>query len=94
MNANTLQEFIAMTLPDFLTQDKEGYIASTEIPADIEADTQAVIARVLMGKPLAPEVYRRIRARAERVTQEIRRKHGVLNIGVPAIRELRGELPA
>jgi hypothetical protein len=29
----------------------------------------------------------------DRLREEIRRRHGVLDIGVPAIRELRGELP-
>ena len=59
------------------------------IPPELLADTQAVIDHVVLGKLLDPEVARRIRERAERISEEIRQKHGVLDIGVPAIRELR-----
>ena len=68
-------------------------MATTEsncgIPPDLLADTQAVINHVVSGKFLDPEVGRRIRERAERISEEIRQKHGVLDIGVAAIRELR-----
>jgi hypothetical protein len=47
----------------------------------------------MTGKPLDPDVYRRIRERGERIRQEIFERHGLVDIGVPAIRELRGELP-
>lgn len=57
------------------------------------ADEQAILDHALHGKPLAPEVRRRVRARAARITADIRAQHGVLDIGVPAIRELRGDLP-
>ena len=40
-------------------------------------------------KPLDPEVARRIRERGDRIREQILREHGVLDIGVPAIRELR-----
>ncbi len=36
-----------------------------------------------------PAFESRIRAEAERIREEILRQHGVLDIGVPAIRELR-----
>ena len=68
-------------------------MAATEsnrvIPADLLADTQAIIEPVATGKLLDPEVARRVRERAERIREEIRQTHGVLDIGVPAIRELR-----
>ncbi len=57
------------------------------------ADEEAVIANFLSGKPLDPEVARRVHERAQKIRQEIFRKHGLVDIGVPAIRELRGELP-
>ena len=63
------------------------------IPADVIADTDAVIESLATGKPLDPEIARRIRERGEKITEEIRQQYGELNIGVPAIRELRGELP-
>jgi hypothetical protein len=59
------------------------------IPADLEADTWAVLEKLTTGKPLDPETYRRIRERADRVRDEVYRKHGLLDVGVPAIRELR-----
>jgi hypothetical protein len=56
---------------------------------EITADTQAVIDHMMTGRPLDPEVARRVHERARAVTEAIRRRHGVLDIGVPAIRELR-----
>jgi hypothetical protein len=59
------------------------------IPAELEADTQAVIEKLTKGKPLDPETHRRLREEADRIRDEIFRKHGLVDIGVPAIRELR-----
>ena len=58
---------------------------------ELAADTQAILDRLTTGKPLDPEVARRIRERGDRIRQEIFQKHGVLDIGVPAIRDLRDE---
>lgn len=63
------------------------------IPPDIRADAQAVADCVAKGQRVPQELARRVRERAERIRQEIFKKHGVQDIGVPAIRELRGELP-
>jgi hypothetical protein len=63
------------------------------IPADVMADVQLVADCIATGKPIPDEVTKRVRERSECVTEETRRRHGVLNIAVPAIRELRGELP-
>ncbi len=60
-----------------------------DIPAELEADTRAVLEKLTAGKPLDPETYRRIRERADRIRDEVFRKHGLLDVGVPAIRELR-----
>jgi hypothetical protein len=59
----------------------------------IEAETQAVLDHFATGKPLDPEIARRVRARGQKIREEIYQQHGILDIGVPAIRELRGELP-
>jgi hypothetical protein len=59
------------------------------IPAELDVDTQAVIEKLTTGKPVDAETYRRIRERADRIRDEIFQKHGLLDIGVPAIRELR-----
>jgi hypothetical protein len=54
-----------------------------------EMDIDAVTKAVAAGRKVDPEVARRVRERAAKITEEVHRKHGVLNIAVPAIRELR-----
>ena len=56
---------------------------------DDAADAQAVIEHALTGKPLDPEVARRIRLRSERATDQLRQKFGTLNIAVDLIRQVR-----
>jgi hypothetical protein len=58
-----------------------------------QEEQQAVVDKILHGKPIPPTISQRIREKAQRITDELRRQHGLLDIGVPAIRELRGELP-
>jgi hypothetical protein len=62
-------------------------------PADAKDDVQIVADCVAVGKPVPADVARRIHDQAELIRQEMLAKHGVLNIGVDIIRELRGELP-
>jgi hypothetical protein len=57
------------------------------------ADDEAVMASFVSGKPLDPDVAKRVRDRGRQIREEVFRRHGLLDIGVPAIRELRGELP-
>jgi len=64
------------------------------IPPDVMADLQLIADCVAAGKPVPPEVARRVQERAARARQEILEKHGVQDIGVQIIREMRGELPA
>lgn len=65
-------------------------IPETErIPSDVMSDLQAVIAAVAEGKPIDPEVQKRVRDEADRNREAIYERHGLLDIGVPAIRELR-----
>ena len=66
---------------------------TNEIVDTMEADTQAVLDHFVTDKPLDPEVAKRVRERGQRIREEVYQKHGLLDIGVPAIRELRGELP-
>jgi hypothetical protein len=58
-------------------------------PPEEVADARAVIEHALSGKPLDPEIARRLRERGDRIREEVYRQHGLLDIGVPAIRELR-----
>ena len=52
---------------------------------------QAVLEAVLAGRKADPELARRVRERAEKVTADLRRKYGQVNIAVDAIRSLREE---
>ena len=45
------------------------------------------------GKPIPPDVVRRVRERGEKARAELLATHGVQDIGVAIIRELRGLLP-
>lgn len=65
---------------------------SNPIPPEIMAEMQEAV-RLAMSGVRDPEVMRKACESMDRQREEIRRKHGVLDIGVPAIRELRGELP-
>jgi len=55
------------------------------------ADSQAVLDHVLHKKPLDPEVYRRVHERSAKITEELRQKHGTVNIAVDLIRQARDE---
>jgi hypothetical protein len=54
------------------------------------ADTQALLDHVFKRKPVDPEVSKRVRARAEKVRQELRNK-GVTDFAVDLLRESRDE---
>jgi hypothetical protein len=58
----------------------------------IDSDTEAILAHVVSGKPLNPELYRRIKAEGAKITASIRRKRGVQNIAVEIVRESRDEV--
>jgi hypothetical protein len=60
-------------------------------PADIDADAKTLIEQVMAGKPVDPEVARRVHERAQQIRQEILAKHGVLDVAVELIRETREE---
>lgn len=60
------------------------------IPPEIMAEIQETIRRVMNGIR-DPEAIRRAFERMDRMREEVFKKHGVLDIGVPAIRELRDE---
>jgi hypothetical protein len=44
-----------------------------------KADREIVMRHVLDGTPIDPDVARRVRARAERVAEELYRTHGLLD---------------
>jgi hypothetical protein len=62
------------------------------IPSEIDAQLQEAI-RGAMSGVRDPEEMRKACERMDRMREEIHKREGVLDIAVPAIRELRGELP-
>jgi hypothetical protein len=60
------------------------------IPPKLMADMEYAVELVISGKK-DPEFEKRVRAEADRIRAEIFKKHGLLDIGVPAIRELRDD---
>jgi hypothetical protein len=62
--------------------------SGTLIPADVMADLERAV-EILMSGQRDAEFERRIHAQAEDISQEVLKRHGVLDIGVPAIRALR-----
>lgn len=64
-------------------------IPNTDLSPAMLADYAAVIEHVRSGHALDPSVVTRIHDRAMKITDDIRRKHGELDVAVPAIRELR-----
>ena len=59
----------------------------------LQADEEAVMRAFLSGTPVDPEIARRVQERSRLIREEVFRKHGPVDIAVPAIRELRGLLP-
>ena len=47
-----------------------------------DPDLEAVIEHMISGKPLDPELLRRVHERSEKATQELFEKHGFLNVAV------------
>ncbi len=61
------------------------------IPADVMADMQAVADALAAGRPVDPEVARRVRARSEKAQEELVQHYGIREIAVELIREIRDE---
>jgi hypothetical protein len=66
-------------------------LMSTVIRPALDPDTEALMERILHGKPLDPELYRRIQEQGDRLTEEIRQKIGTVEIAVDLVRQTRDE---
>jgi hypothetical protein len=66
--------------------------SSTAISPELEAEFQAAV-RQATSSTRDPEAMRKAAERMDRMREETFRQHGLLDLGVPAIRELRGDLP-
>ena len=71
------------------------FSSPTDKTADpsVQADEQAVMQAFLTGTSVDPDVAHRVQERSRLIREEVFRKHGLVDIAVPAIRELRGPLP-
>jgi len=55
-------------------------IETTGTESQVQADLEAGMRHVADGTPVQPELARRVRERAARVMEEIRREHGDLDV--------------
>jgi hypothetical protein len=58
-----------------------------------QVDSRVAMDAIAKGKPIPPEVAKRIQEQAEEARKRLLRTQGVTNTGVQIIREIRGELP-
>jgi hypothetical protein len=58
---------------------------------EAHADEEVVLAHLIHGTPIDPDTYRRVRVRAEKITERLRQQHGEMNIAVDLIRAIRDE---
>jgi hypothetical protein len=61
-----------------------------ELPADVRLMLDEAIHHAQTGAG-DPTILQRIHEEAEKIKREVLEKHGLLDIGTPAIRELRDE---
>lgn len=59
----------------------------------VDVDAQIVAAAVAAGKQIPADVAKRVRQRADEARKQLLATHGVQDIGVQIIRDIRGELP-
>jgi hypothetical protein len=61
------------------------------LDSDVSSDLDAVLRHVATGAPLDTLVSERVRRRSERLTEDLRRTRGELNVAVGLVREIRDE---
>jgi len=59
----------------------------------VDLDAQIVVDCVAAGRQVPADVAKRVRERADEARKQLLATHGVQDIGVQIIREIRGELP-
>ena len=63
----------------------------TTIETTTDPDTDAIIEMLTTGKPIPTEIRDRLRAQARRITEELRKEFGEMEIAAQLIRESRDE---
>jgi hypothetical protein len=76
---------------NFRSCHTENAFMSDFFPPDVREDLQAVIDHITSGKPLDPEVARRVSERSRAVQEELVRRFGTREIAVDLIRRSRDE---
>jgi hypothetical protein len=66
-------------------------LGTTSAVAESSADLEAVLEHLVAGRPIDAVLSRRVQERSERMTEELRRKYGELNVAVDLVREIRNE---
>lgn len=61
--------------------------------APLSPETQAIVDSLADGKPVDPAIAESIHEKARRIKERVFHEQGLVDLGVPAIREFRGELP-
>lgn len=64
---------------------------ASAIPPDVMADLEAICKAIAAGQRPDPELARRAAERADRMREEVRRRHGEMNVAVELVRETRDE---
>jgi hypothetical protein len=64
---------------------------TTATPPDVLADMKAVADALAAGRPVPPEVARRVRERSQKAQEQMLRQYGVRQIAVDLIRQGREE---
>ena len=62
---------------------------SKYVSSELLADVQTVLQQFAAGKPVDPEVARRVRERSRQASEATRQRLGVLNVAAELIREVR-----
>lgn len=73
---SVLPLLIPIPLPPPIQQNNP---MSTEIKSQEDADREAVYVHAFEGQPLDPDVRRRVRERAARITEEMHKVHGFID---------------
>lgn len=78
-------------LVDAIGPAADNFTMSTGSNAKVEADTYALMKRIVCGVPLPADIYQRIQERGDELTEEIRQKHGTIEIAVDLVRGIRDD---
>ncbi len=58
---------------------RDNLLMATEIKSQEDADREAVYRHAFGGQPLDPEIKKRVRERAARITEQMHKTHGFID---------------